>query len=338
MATNRITSRSGARRRISVLGAAAILLVAGCPTGSSAGSPAVRTWTIHYAAHNGADRLAYIVLPAWYGPANNPPLPVVVSPHGRNANGLSNTRYFGDLPAVGRFAVISPDGMGRRLGLKSYAYKGQIDDLARMPELAADALPWLRLDLERVYALGSSMGGQETLMLVARHPELLAGAAAMDSVTDLTRRYSQLPDVPCDAKCLKRWGKPYGLVLQAAMREEVGGAPSESPRRYAARSAAAHAQTIASSRVPLQIWWSNEDLIVVDQKHQSLALFRELRQLNPCAPVSAYAGSWPHSKEMKSTELLPIALAEFHLLEADVKQLPPSVRHYAAPDCAGVES
>ena len=339
MATNRITSTGGARRRISVLGAAAILLVAGCPNGSSAGSrPAVRTWTIHYAAHNGADRLAYVVLPAWYGPENNPPLPVVVSPHGRNANGLSNTRYFGNLPAVGRFAVISPDGMGRRLGLKSYAYTGQIDDLARMPELAAGALPWLRLDLERVYALGSSMGGQETLMLVARHPELLAGAAAMDSVTDLTRRYHQLPDVPCDATCLKRWGKPYGLVLQAAMRDEVGGAPKESPRRYTGRSAAAHAQTIASSGVPLQIWWSTEDLIVVDQKHQSRALFRELKRLNPCAPVSAYAGGWPHSKEMKATELLPIALAKFNLLEPGVKELPPSVRHHAAPDCAGVES
>ena len=135
------------------------------------------------------------------------------------------------------------------LVFKSYAFKGQIDDLARMPELATQALTWLRLDRERVYALGSSMGGQETLMLVARHPELLAGAAAMDSVTDLTRRYHQLPGVPCDAKCLKRWGKPYGLVLQAAMREEVGGAPSDSLKRYAARSASAYARTIASSGV-----------------------------------------------------------------------------------------
>lgn len=335
MATNRITSASGARRRISILGAVAIMLVAAVPTGSSASpAQAIRTWTFHYTAHNGADRLAYVVLPAWYGPNDNPPLPVVISPHGRNANGLSNTRYFGNLPAKGRFAVVSPDGMGRRLGLKSYAFKGQIDDLARMPELAEDALPWLRLDRERVYALGSSMGGQETLMFVARHPELLAGAAAMDSVTDLTRRYRQLPGVPCDAKCLKRWGKPYGLVLQTAMREEVGGVPSDSPKRYQARSASAYARTIASSGVPLQIWWSSKDLIVFDQKHQSWALFRELKRLNPCAPVSAYAGRWPHSKEMKSTELLPIALAEFGLLPHGVKKLPPSVRHQDAPDCA----
>ncbi len=58
-----------------------------------------------------------------------------------------------------------------------------------MPDFATKALPWLRIDRSRIYALGSSMGGQETLLLVARHPDLLAGAAAMDSVTDLARRY-----------------------------------------------------------------------------------------------------------------------------------------------------
>ena len=39
------------------------------------------------------------------------------------------------------------------------------------------------------------MGGQETALLVARHPHA-AGAAAMDSVTDLSRRYYQLADLP----------------------------------------------------------------------------------------------------------------------------------------------
>ena len=33
------------------------------------------------------------------------------------------------------------------------------------------------------------MGGQETLLLVALHPQLLAGAAAFDPATDLRRRY-----------------------------------------------------------------------------------------------------------------------------------------------------
>ena len=344
MATERSTSRSGALRRIMALGATALFLGVGAPTVTAAESTAaagpakpapaaVRTWPFEYTAHNGTTRNAYVVLPARYGPENNAPLPVIISPHGRNANGLSNTRYFGDLPARGRFAVISPDGMGRRFGLKSYAFKGQIDDLARMPRLAMEALPWLRLDLDRVYALGSSMGGQETLMLVARHPDLLAGAAAMDSVTNLSRRYGQLPDLSCDATCLRRWGKPYGLVLQKAMRDEVGGTPSASPKRYDARSAHAWAQTIATAGVPLQIWWSSRDLVVSDQKHQSWALFRELKRLNACAPISAYAGRWPHSQEMRASELLPIALHKLGLLRRG-KTLPSSVHHQPAPACS----
>jgi poly(3-hydroxybutyrate) depolymerase len=206
--------RRGATRAYVLL---ALSLLAGGTAGTSppaAGAANrdndVRVLTIEYTAHNGVKRPATVVLPAWYGPANNPPLPVVISPHGRDATGGSNADYFGNLPAVGNFAVISPDGMGRRLKLKSYGYAGQIDDLAKMPEFAVAALPWLRLDLHRVYALGSSMGGHETLMLVARHPDLLAGAAAMDSVTDLVRRYAQLPQIPCNAACVRAWGCPSG--------------------------------------------------------------------------------------------------------------------------------
>jgi poly(3-hydroxybutyrate) depolymerase len=260
-------------------------------------------------------------------------LPLVISPHGRNGTGRGNAKYWENLPAVGKFAVINPDGMGRRLGLKSYAYQGQIDDLAKMPEFAVEALPWLRIDHDRIYALGSSMGGHETLMLGARHPELLAAAAALDSVTDVPRRYRQLPDVPCDKACLKHWGKPYGLVLQAAMREEVGGTPATAPGAYAARSPLANARAIAFSDVPLQVWWSHKDRIVTDQKHQSDAFFRELKRLNTCAPVSAYAGAWEHSTEMKADALLPIALADFGLLPRGAKPLPRSVHHEAPTDC-----
>ena len=298
--------------------------------GSAAPRAAVRTWTIHYTAHNGVDRLAYVTLPAWYGPESNPTIPVIISPHGRNGTGRSNTKYFGDLPAAGRFAVVCPDGMGRKLPINSYAFKGQIDDLAKMPDLAERALPWLHLDRARVYAIGSSMGGHETLMLVARHPRLLAGAAAMDSVTDLARRYRQLPDTACDARCLRHYGKPFGIVLQARMRAEVGGTPTQKPEAYAARSPLAHAAAIARSGVALQIWWSTADVIVTDQQHQSGTLFRTLRRLAPGAPVSAYVGRWPHSKEMKANQLLPIALKELGLLPTCRTVLPSSVSYVPA--------
>ena len=322
------------RRILVALAAAAVLAVvsvvpSACQIAPEPGA-GVRLWTIHYTAHNGARRAASVLLPAWYRPDNNPPLPLVISPHGRGANGQSNADFFGDMPAIGGFAVVSPDGMGRRTRRFSYGYTGQIDDLATLPSVVMRKLPWLRIDRTRIYALGSSMGGQETALLVARHPHLLAGAAAMDSVTDLSRRYYQLADLPCDRSCLKRWGMPRGRNLQSVMRREVGGTPETNPRAYASRSALSLARAIADSGVPLQIWWSANDRIVSDQKHQSRALFLELRRLNRCAPVTAYAGHWKHSTEMRASSLLPIALAGFGLLPHGYRALPHSVRYQPA--------
>jgi pimeloyl-ACP methyl ester carboxylesterase len=335
------THSRGARRRTALfLGLATVAAAAGsvfaCSTAGSTTRPsaAVRTVVIHYRTHKGHDRLAYVLLPASYRAGDGSALPLVISPHGRGATGRSNATFWGDLPALGNFVVVNPDGMGRRLKRFSYGYRGEIDDLARMPDVLERALPWLRIDRTRIYALGSSMGGQETLLLVARHPHLLAGAAAMDSVTDLGRRYRQLLQVPCDRKCLARWGEPRGANLQSVMRREVGGRPDQAPGAYAARSPLALAERIASSGVRLQVWWSSEDRIVVDQAHQSGALFRELRRLNPCAPTTAYAGRWQHSTEMRSTSLLPLALIDFGLLRHGFLHRPSSVRYSPAAACA----
>ncbi len=293
----------------------ASVVLATAPGSSATVEDAVRVWRISYSAHNGVARAAYVVLPAWYAPERNPPLPVVISPHGRGGDGRSNARFWGDLPGIGGFAVVSPDGMGRRLGQFSYGYAGQIDDLARMPGIVSERLPWLRIDRSRVYALGTSMGGQETLLLVARHPRLLAGAVAMDSVTDLARRYDQLPEVPCNAACLDRWGStiracPAGDAATGGRRSARPTGPS--PTRLGAH--ARQARRIADSGVPLQLWWSSGDQIVFDQEHQSAALARDLRRLSHCAPVVTYAGTWRHSQAMWAGSLLPVALAGLGLM------------------------
>ena len=265
---------------------------------SSGATPLRPHLTFTYISHDGREPARLRRAPVLVRPRRRiPPIPVVISPHGRNANGLSNSKYFGNLPAVGKFAVISPDGMGRKDTYKSYGYKGQIDDLARMPELAEAAFPWLRLDHDRVYALGSSMGGQETALLVAQHPELLAGAAAMDSVTDLTRRYGQLLTVPCDRKCLKKWGKPYGYILQAAMRREVGGSPTENPARVRApQPAQPGAGDRALRRARSRSGGARRTRSSSTSSTSPARLFQTRPQSStPCAPVSAYEGRWKHS-------------------------------------------
>ena len=118
----------------------------------------VRVWRVVYRSHTGAPRFAYVDLPRWYGPGRDPVLPLVISPHGRESFARANSALWGDLPALGPFAVVNPQGQGRVLTRASWGDPGQVDDLARMPGILSATLPWLRLDAHRVYAVGGSGG------------------------------------------------------------------------------------------------------------------------------------------------------------------------------------
>jgi pimeloyl-ACP methyl ester carboxylesterase len=179
---------------------------------------------------------------------------------------------------------------------------GEIDDLARMPAVVTHRLPWVHVDARHVYAVGSSMGGQETLLLVARHPRLLAGAAALDSATDMAGRYNAFPQLR------------GGRRLQELARVEIGGTPLSDPLGYLRRSPTYRAEEIASSGVPLHIWWSARDRIVTDQRDESGRLYQLLKLLGPRAPVTEYVGHWAHSHEFHAGTRLALALVELHLI------------------------
>lgn len=245
----------------------------------------VARWGFRYRAHNGVPRWAVVVAPAEYGPGSpSPPLPLVVSPHGRGVRARTNARMWGGLPGRGGFVVVCPGGLGRRLPLHSWGYRGQIDDLVRMPRLVREARPWLRIDTDRIYAVGGSMGGHETLLMLSRRPRLLAGAVAFDSVTDFLRRYHDFAEL----------GRK-GQVLQALARTEVGGPPATHEAAYRERSPAQFLEEIASSGVPLQMWWSNADEIVTGQQHQSGKLLADLHAHGTAARLERVRGSWSHT-------------------------------------------
>jgi hypothetical protein len=265
----------------------------------------IRIVRISYVAHDGLVRKAYVILPRWYRRSDDPPVPLVISPHGRGVSPLANAVLWGNLPAVGRFAVVCPEGQGRRLALFAWGDPGDIADLARMPAIVERALPFVRIDAHRIYAFGSSMGGQETLLLVARYPRLLAGAAAFDADTNLALRYRMIAALP------------RGRSLQSKLRDEVGGTPFTDPSGFRARSPLFDARRIAFSGVPLQIWWSVKDRIVRDQSAQSGLLYRRIRRLNPAAPVVQIVGTWAHSVEFHATRRLSIALSAFSLLPTE---------------------
>jgi pimeloyl-ACP methyl ester carboxylesterase len=300
--------------------AAAALLVAAPSLGSHPRDPRLavpshtRTWVIQYRSHTGHARLAYVLLPRWYGPHAHPRIPLVISAHGRGTSGRLNARLWGDLPAVGGFAVVNPDGDGNVLGAYSWGARGQIEDLARMPAILGRALTWLRIDRSRVYAVGGSMGGQETLLLLARYPRLLAGAAAFDALVDFAHQYGQYGRLACNVACRHRVGASLGSELRRLARTEVGGDPAALPHAYAARSPISYAPALAHACVPLELWWSRRDRIVVDPGRQSARLLREVRRLNPAAPVEGIEGTWVHGAEMRANTRLPYALASFGLL------------------------
>jgi poly(3-hydroxybutyrate) depolymerase len=274
--------------------------VSGAATATTA--PGVRVVKISYRAHDGLRRHAYLILPSWYGPARHPPIPLVISPHGRGVGARENIHRWGRLPALGGFAVINPEGQGRALALYSWGDPGEIRDLARMRQIAEHALPWLRVDRRRIYAFGGSMGGQETLLLVARYPHLLAGAASFDAPTNMAARYRAFEDLP------------LGTGLQRLARVEIGGTPKTDPRGYAVRSPIDWARKIAFSRVPLQIWWSTRDRTITDESNESGLLYRTVKRLNPAAPVTEFVGGWAHTTEMKSHGYLPYALSRYGLM------------------------
>lgn len=272
--------------------------------GGPAARQPVRVVRFSYTTHDGKQSYALLLLPGWYGPSRHPAIPLVICPHGRNTMPEGAAKRWFDLPSRGGFAVVLPAGQGRVLQLDSWGYPGQIADLARMPALAEQAVPGFRYLRRRLYAIGASMGGQEVLLLLAREPRLLAGVIAFDPATDLANRYYEFPDIS------------FGRQDQQKARIEVGGTPLQRPQAYRVRSPITYVRRIAFSNVPVQLWWSSKDQVIVNQAQQAGRFYQEIKLINPRAPVVPYVGTWPHTGEVSAFAQLPAALARLGLLPA----------------------
>ena len=161
------------------------------------------------------------------------------------------------------------EGPSPAAGARAAERRADLDDPLPRPRRASPSR------VRRAAELGGSMGGQETLLLVARYPSLLAGAAAFDAPTNMVLRYH-------DFSLLR-----LGYHLQRLMCYKIGGPPQRDAGAYAVRSPLDDARKIAFSGVPLQLWWSTTDRVVADQARESGLLFREIKRINPNAPASA---------------------------------------------------
>jgi poly(3-hydroxybutyrate) depolymerase len=284
-----------------------VLVAALCLPAAAAAVPRftklpVRVVRFRYTTHDGERSYALLLLPGWYGPHRAPAIPLVISPHGRNTLPASEAKRWSDLPARGDFAVVLPAGHGRVLPLYSWGYPGQIDDLARMPRIVRRTVPWFHYRRNRVYAVGTSMGAQEVLLLLAHAPRMLRGVVAFDPAVNLAARYYAFPHVP------------FAHGDQARCRIEVGGTPSQFPEAYRVRSPTTYVRRIARSGVPLELWWSLRDRVIQNQADQAGRFYEQLKRADPEAPVVAVVGTWRHAGEVGAAYRLPYALARIGLL------------------------
>jgi pimeloyl-ACP methyl ester carboxylesterase len=251
-------------------------------------APGVQLYPIRYRAWNGEQRLVVVSLPAWYKSGDRTALPLVIALHGRGGDARMPIYRWSSLPAQYGFAVVAPDGQGRRTDHYSYAAPGQIGDLGRMRRIVEKALPWVHIAGRHVFAVGASMGGQEALVLAARYPDRLAAAVSIDGVADLAARYWTMP--------ASGRTPPW---LPATLAREVGGTPRQAPTEYALRSPLTYVRPLAFDGVPLQIWWSRCDRTVIDQQTQSGRLARSILSLNPHAPVTQIVTDWMHGEAFR---------------------------------------
>ena len=88
----------------------------------------------------------------------------------------------------------------------------------------------------------------------------------------------------------------------------MGGTPKTNPTGYVLRSPSHWVREVATSGVPLQLWWSDADEIVVGQRYQSGQFYADLRRLAPRGPVEKVTGSWGHTAEAYRDLQLPGAV------------------------------
>ena len=162
------------------------------------------------------------------------------------------------------------------------------------------------------------MGGQETLLLLARHPRLLAGAAAFDPVTDFALQYRKFPSLALQSSVPQERGRCRSAGSSSGSRtRRSAAAPGVAPQAYLSRSPITY---VRGDRGVVRAAAALVEPARPDRDRPAAAdgrFYDELIAANPKAPVYGFVGFWKHSAEMRAKTRLPLALATFGLLAAE---------------------
>lgn len=263
----------------------------------------VRTW---YRTWRGIRRELVVAYPA----GGTRPLPLLVTARPAGMSLFCAEEANVALAARAGFAVACPSGQGVWTRSFSYAAPGQIDDLARMPEIVAERVPGLRVDADRRHLAGSSMGGTEALAVALRHPGAYTAVAALDPIVDLGRRFPALP-------------RMRRLMLQA----ECDGPPVLRPACFRRRSPLAHVDRgPGTTRVVL--WYSRRDP-VAGHADQGPRFADALAGRRPPA-FDVRVGGWGHSALWERPAYRPTWLRDLGLLDSPVAGDEPAAERWQA--------
>jgi polyhydroxybutyrate depolymerase len=126
---------------------------------------------------DGREREFMLVLPEGAKPGR--PLPVIVALHGGLMTGRSMRRVFGleGIEERGRFAVVYPNGIGRRWNDGRFS-NDEPDDVRFLSKLAEHLVRERIADPRRLYLLGVSNGGMMAFRMACEAPGVFAAYSA----------------------------------------------------------------------------------------------------------------------------------------------------------------
>jgi pimeloyl-ACP methyl ester carboxylesterase len=282
--------------------------------------------TLRAAASDGRIRLVVGTYRTWRGnrvplyviePARAPGerLPVIVAVHARSGGGADACEPWLAVRRLPPVVIACPDGQGRVEGRFSWGAPGQVADLVRLPGVVAADLRGV-VDPAAAFITGFSMGGQETLLAVARAPGRFRAAVAIDPSIDLRERY-------------REFVRTHDVWALDHMRREIGD-PRTAAAAYAVRSPLDAAAALARSSTRLAIWWSCRDQEI---RHAASAqdgpLLDRLAAARPRRPIADGIGTWPHGEPYFGH--LDAVLAFFELTPPLARPFPADVVRVAGP-------
>lgn len=215
----------------------------------------------------------------WYQQPDSPsgsPTPLLVAVHGM---GQSSQNMIGTISSYANdrgWLLVAPEMHNRvqdvNIGSHAIAWPGAQHDIIAAIEFMIDKY---NVDKTRIYIIGLSMGGQTTLAMRSKYPDVFAAAAQWMGYTDLSVWYNDLDDGTTNGDFPPEGSWPTQTPARIA-KETTGtnpgdlGDPPSSPDpavqfEYERRSPILMA---ANGRlVPLQMWHNTPDLAVLSTTH-----------------------------------------------------------------------